>query len=71
MLKKIWKNYKFPILLLLSIVCGCIIGLIFKEDALVLKPFGTIFINLLYVVVIPLVFFTISSSISRISNLKK
>lgn len=71
MLKKVWKNYKFPIILLSSIIIGCIIGIILKEDALNLKPFGTIFVNLLYVVVVPLVFFTISSSISSIKSLKK
>ena len=71
MLKKIWKNYRFPIILLFSIMIGCIIGIIFKEDSVYLKPFGTIFINLLYVTVVPLVFFTISSSISSIKSLKK
>ncbi|MBR6690076.1 MAG: dicarboxylate/amino acid:cation symporter [Bacilli bacterium] len=71
MFKKIWKNYKFPIILLSSIMIGCIIGIIFKEDALYLKPIGTIFINMLYVIVVPLVFFTISSSISNIKSLRK
>lgn len=71
MLKKIWKNYKFPLLLLISIIIGCIIGIIFGEDAMNLKPFGTIFVNMLYVIVVPLVFFTISSSISSIKSLKK
>ena len=71
MLKRIWKNYKFPIILLSSIVIGCILGIILKDDALYLKPIGTIFINMLYVVVVPLVFFTISSSISSIKSLRK
>lgn len=71
MFKRIWKNYKFPIILLSSIIIGCIIGIIFKEDAMNLKPFGTVFINMLYVIVVPLVFFTISSSISSIKSFKK
>ena len=71
MLKKIWKNYKFPIILIISIIIGCIIGIIFKEDSSILKPFGTIFVNMLYIIVVPLVFFTISSSISSIKSLKK
>jgi len=70
-LKKIWKNYKFPIILLLSIIIGCIIGIIFKEDSIALKPLGNIFINMLYTIVVPLVFFTISSSISSIRSFKK
>ena len=71
MLKRIWKNYRFPIILLSSIVIGCIIGIIFKEDSIHLKPLGTIFVNMLYVVVVPLVFFTISSSIASIKSLRK
>ncbi|MDO4962565.1 MAG: dicarboxylate/amino acid:cation symporter [bacterium] len=70
-MKRVLKNYKFPIILLTSIIIGCIIGVIFKEDAINLKPFGTVFINMLYTIVIPLVFFTISSSISKIKNYKK
>jgi len=71
MLKNIWKNYRFPIILLVSIIIGCIIGIIFGEDAGVLKPFGTVFINMLYTIVVPLVFFTISSSISSIKSFKR
>lgn len=71
MFKKIWKNYKFPIILLFSILFGSIIGIILDEDAVKLKPFGTVFLNLLYTIVVPLVFFTISSSVSRIKNYKK
>lgn len=71
MFKKVLKNYKFPLILLISIIIGCIIGIIFKENSLVLKPFGTIFINMLYTIVVPLVFFTISSSISSIRSFKK
>ena len=37
MLKRVWKNYKFPIILLSSIFIGCILGIILKEDAVYLK----------------------------------
>ena len=70
-MKKFWKNYRFPIILLCSIIIGCIIGIVLKEDAIVLKPFGTIFLNLMYTIVVPLVFFTISSSIANMVNLKR
>ena len=70
-MKKFWKNYKFPIILLFSIIIGCILGIILEEDAVVLKPFGTIFLNMMYTIVVPLVFFTISSSIANMVNLKR
>lgn len=70
-MKKIWKNYKSTIILLLSIIIGTIIGLIFKEKACVLSPFGDIFLNLMFVVIVPLIFLTITSSIIKMENPKR
>ncbi len=70
-MKKFFNNYRFPIILLVSIIVGSIIGLIFKEDATVLEPFGQVFINLLFVIVIPLVFFTIAGSIANMGSLRR
>lgn len=70
-LKKLWKNYAFSILLLLSIFLGMITGWIFGEKITFLKPFGDVFMNMLFTVVVPLVFFTISSSIANMSSLKR
>ncbi len=65
------KKYILPIILLFSILIGSLLGVIFKEDILVIKPLGDIFLNLLFTIVVPLVFFTISSSIANMGNLKK
>ncbi len=69
--KLIWKQYRMTILLFLSIVIGTILGLLLKEDAKVLKPFGDIFLNLMFTIVVPLVFFTIASSVSSMIDLKR
>ena len=45
-MKKILKNYKSTLILILAIIIGAVVGLIFKEDAKVLSPLGDIFINL-------------------------
>ena len=71
MKRSFWKNYRFPIILLCSIIIGCILGICLKEEAVILKPFGNIFLNLMYTIVVPLVFFTISSSIANMVNLKR
>ena len=70
-MKKIIKNYKMTIILLAAIVIGAIIGLIFKEKATVLSPFGDIFINLMFVVIVPLIFLTISTAIIKMENPKR
>lgn len=68
---KTWKAYRFPIILLGSVVIGCILGVLLKEDAVVLKPFGDIFLNMMYTIVVPLVFFTISSSVANMVDMKR
>ena len=70
-MKKIWKNYKSTIILLLSIIIGTIIGLIFKEKACILSPLGDIFLNLMFVIIVPLIFLTITSSIIKMENPKR
>lgn len=65
------KAYRFPIILLASIIIGAIIGLIFGESATIIKPFGDLFINLLFMIVLPLVFFSISSAIASMDSMKR
>ncbi|TCS95957.1 dicarboxylate/amino acid:cation symporter [Hazenella coriacea] len=66
----IWKNYRFPLLLLCAILLGSGLGVILGPHAEFLKPIGDIFLNLIFTVVVPLVFITISSSVANIANLK-
>ena len=70
-MKNIWKTYKKTIILLLGIIIGAIIGVIFKERAEVLKPFGDIFVNMMFVIIVPLVFLTITTSISKMDSNKR
>lgn len=65
------KQFIFPIILICSVLIGSLIGIIFKDKATVLKPFGEVFLNLMYTLVVPLVFFTISSSIANMVNKKR
>ena len=70
-MKEFFKHYGQTVILLLSIIIGAIIGLIWKEGATVLSPFGDIFLNLMFVIIVPLVFLTISTSIARIEQPKR
>ena len=70
-MKKFIKNYKSSLILLGSIIIGTIIGLIFKEKASVLSPFGDLFLNLLLVIIIPLIFLTITTSIGKMKQPKR
>lgn len=65
------KNYAFSLILIGAILTGSIIGLVVKEKAVVLKPLGDIFLNLLFTIVVPLVFFSISSAVAGMSDVRR
>ena len=82
MAKKFLKNYGFLIFMLTGIVAGCIVGAIFpavkdaqgeilEPGARVLEPLGTVFINLMFCVVVPMVFCSIASAIANMESMKK
>jgi len=65
------KSYFFSILLIFSILIGSALGIVLKKDATILKPFGDIFLNLLFTAVVPLVFFSMSSAVAGMGDLKR
>ena len=50
---------------------GIAIGIFFKEQALLVKPIGDLFLNLIKMIVVPLVFFSIVSGISNMGDIQK
>ncbi len=69
--QNLWEYYKFPIILLSSIILGSIIGLVLGERAVVLQPFGDIFLNIMFTIVVPLVFVTIASSVANMADMRR
>ena len=65
------KSYGFSIILIISIIIGSFLGIIYKKDAIAFKPFGDIFLNLLFTVIVPLVFFSISSAVAGMTNIRR
>lgn len=62
------QNYGSIILLIVGILAGSILGIYLPTIVPYIKPIGDIFLNLLFVAVIPLVFFAISSSVANIEG---
>lgn len=65
------KNYSGIILLIIGITTGSFIGIFFPKAVDFLKPLGDIFLNLLFVSVVPLVFFAVSNSIASLEEQSK
>ena len=81
-MKKFLKNYSFIIMMLTGIVAGCIVGALWpavkdaegtviEAGATVLEPLGTLFINLMFCIVVPMVFCSICSAIANMDSMKK
>ncbi len=80
-MKKFLKNYGFIVFMLLGIVAGCVVGALWPAvkdgdtyidpGARVLEPLGTVFINLMFCVVVPMVFCSIASAIANMQSMKK
>ncbi len=69
-----WKKlepYRSSIVLLLALVAGATLGIVSPELALKVKPIGQIFLNLLFMIIVPLVGISVMSSIAEMTDLKK
>lgn len=68
---KVLKNYWQTILLLIGIIIGAVIGINAPDFALKIKPLGDLFINSIFMVIVPLIFFSISGAIANTNKLKR
>ena len=69
-MKNFLKNYWFILAMLTAIVAGCIVGAVWP-GATALEPLGTVFINLMFCVVVPMVFCSIASAIANMGSAKR
>ena len=70
-MKQFFKNYGFITSMLAGIAAGCVFGWLFPEQAGNLAWLGTIFTNLMFCVVVPLVFCSIASAIANMGSAKR
>lgn len=69
-MKNFFKNNWFLCTMILGIVLGCVVGFAWP-GATVLEPLGTLFTNLMFCVVVPMVFCSISSAIANMKSLQR
>ncbi|HJE15812.1 MAG TPA: dicarboxylate/amino acid:cation symporter, partial [Lapidilactobacillus dextrinicus] len=70
-MKDFWKNYRSTLLILVGLILGGTAGAVWGTKVDVVKPLGDLFLNLMYMILIPLVFFSISSSIGSMTEVKR
>ncbi len=80
--KSVAKNYAFLAIMLGSMILGAIVGWIFpvvkdadgntiSAGATVLKPLGTLFINMMFCIVVPMVFASIAGAVANMESRKR
>ena len=57
------SNTRYTVILLSCLILGGVLGAVLGEKATIVKPIGTLFVNLLFTLIVPLVFFSIAGSI--------
>ena len=70
-MKQFMKHYGFLLCMLIGMAGGCITGLVWPQAAPALEPLGTIFTNLMFCAVVPMVFCSIASAIANMPGAKR
>ena len=65
------KKIKLHHQIFIGLVLGVVIGLVFGENASVIKPIGTIFLNLIIMIVVPLVFVSLMLGTASLGDIRK
>jgi Na+/H+-dicarboxylate symporter len=61
---RVLRTYAFSLTLMAAIAIGLALGRLAPDLARAIRPLGVLFLNLVFMVIVPLVFFTIASSIA-------
>ena len=70
-MKSFLKNNRFILCMLLGIILGCLFGAFLPQYAGKLEFLGTLFINAMFCVVVPMVFCSIASAIANMKSAKR
>lgn len=80
--KSVARNYAFLAVMLGAMILGSIVGWIFPQEldaegnvisagATVLEPLGTLFLNMMFCIVVPMVFSSIAGSVATMKSRKR
>ena len=78
-MKNFIKNYKSTIILLLAIIIGSVVGIFLSNGTIgnseeiinTCSLLGDIFLNLLFVIIVPLIFLNVTTAITKMEKPKR
>ena len=66
--RSLLKSYRFSLILLGSMAAGCALGLLRPQWAGPIKPLGEWFLRGLFMIMVPLIYFSIASAVAAMAN---
>ena len=69
--KSVAQNYTFLGIMLGAMILGALFGWLAPSAAVAIKPLGTVFINMMFCIVVPLVFASISVAVANMKSRKR
>ncbi|MBN1543771.1 dicarboxylate/amino acid:cation symporter [candidate division KSB1 bacterium] len=68
---KVWLRVNLPTRIFFGLLLGAVFGLLWGEQAAVIKPLGTAFIRLIKMIVVPLIFASLVVGAASLGDIKK
>ena len=69
--KSVAKNYRFMAIMIGSMILGAIVGWIWPAFGNKISFLGTVFINMMFCIVVPLVFASIAGAVANMGSRKR
>ena len=69
--KSVIKNYRFLFIMILAMVLGSVCGFVAPGFSTLINPLGKLFINMMFCIVVPLVFASIAGAIAKMKSMAR
>ena len=69
--KSVIKNYSFLFIMILAMVLGSVCGFVAPGFSTLINPLGKVFINMMFCIVVPLVFASIAGAIAKMKSMAR
>ena len=69
--KSVAQNYTFLAIMLGAMILGALFGWLAPSAATAIKPLGTVFINMMFCIVVPLVFSSIAGAVANMKSRRR
>jgi Na+/H+-dicarboxylate symporter len=66
--RSLLKSYRFSLILIVCMALGCLLGHFWPQCARPIKPLGDLFLRSLFMIIVPMIYFSVASAVSAMSS---